>query len=184
MEPEHLREWSELRDKARSMLRSGLPQSCKDQRIVQVIEMPSFHPWTSWELYEQPRPRGPKSGVVVQAIWKADLDADKFRDPVTRLRHPRIVQPTITASVTAVAEDFLILTANELRELSLPICPGDCPLVLDGTGFEMTAGNCFAVVTYRWTESPPDSWLPLHRWATRWIAGLRSITSTSVVDDS
>src|SRR5215470_2231066 len=105
MDPEHFREWSELRDKAHSRLKNGFPQSWKDHRVLQVIEMPSFHPWTSWELYEQrPRPHAPKSAVVVQAIWQMDLDAEKFRDPVTRLRHPRIVSPTIAASTNAVSE--------------------------------------------------------------------------------
>jgi hypothetical protein len=89
------------------------------------------------------------------------------------------VQPTIATSENAVLEDFLMATANELRDLIVPVYSGAGPMVLDGTGFEMTVGNSFAVAAYHWTESPPDSWLVLDRWATQWIRKLRSMTSAN-----
>jgi hypothetical protein len=140
--------------------------------------MPSFQPWISWELYGQKRGNDTvDSAVLVEAVWRADIDADKFRDPVTRLRYPQVIEPTISVSVNNVGEDFLFQTVGELRELVVPVDPGPVPLLIDGTCFEMIAGNGFAVVTYHWPERPPDAWLALHDWASRWIARVRRPSS-------
>lgn len=164
---------SKLRSDAHSQLRTGFPQNWTDQRVVQILEMPSFHPWTSWTLYRK-RSKASSPGVLVEAVWRLDADSEKFRDPVTRLRYPPTIQPTISVDVRSVAEDLLLFTVGELRELVVPVNPGPAPLLLDGTTFEMTAGDNFAVVTYRWSSSPPDGWLPLHGWASRWIARIRN----------
>ena len=140
---------------------------------MQVIEMPSFLPWTSWELYKVHN-RELNSALLVEAVWLLDIDAEKFRDPMTRLRYPQVIQPTISVRVSSVAEELLLSTVSELGALVLPADPGPAPLVIDGTSYEIAAGEGFAFVRYHLTDSPPERWLPLHDWASRWIAGNRS----------
>ena len=123
---------------------------------MQLIAIPSFHPWTSWALYVSGRhDRSDCSSALVTAIWRLDIDVEKVRDPVIRLQYPRVLEPTIEVTVSEIENAFLESIVRGLRELVVPVHPGATPLSLDGTSYELTTGFGFAEATFRWHESSP-----------------------------
>ena len=140
---------------------------------MQIIAMPSFHPWTSWALYVDGRhDRDAFSSVLVTAIWRLDVDVEKFRDPVIRLQFPRVLDPTIDVTTSQTENAFLPSIVSEICELRVPVHPGATPISLDGTSYELTTGFGFAEATFRWHENSPASWQPLQNWVRHWIERL------------
>ena len=108
-------EMVELRNQATRRLRTGFPQEWRDQRLVQLIVMPSFHAWTSWELYQKRVGGiGDGSNALVIGVWRQDIDAEKLHDPVTRLRYPTVLEPTVEVSVRQVSNEVVQATLDDL----------------------------------------------------------------------
>ena len=147
-------EFHELRNNAAQKLRTGFPRGLGDERLLRLISMPSFHPWTTWELYNV---RGSES-ILVRGIWRADLDGEKLRDPVTRLRYPRILEPTLELSTRQISQEFAQSTLDDLSKMRLPAHPGSVLISLDGTSYELTTGSrLFGEATFCWHENSPTS---------------------------
>ena len=154
-----------LRDRAREALVRGFPPERRALCDLQLIVMPFFGNWESFELYGRP-------STLVKATWRQDLDAEKFRNPVERLRHARRLDPTIEIVSTDVAQELVSSTRDELSRLNIPAHPGPPGIVLDGTGYQLTIGGGTAVC--HWNDLAPGLWSPLQAWALRWIERVRS----------
>jgi len=130
---------------------------------MQLIEMHSFSSWTSWELYGSP------SRLVV-AKGRLDLDAEKFRDPVVRLRYPLVPEPTVEVSCIEISDDFIAATIAQLNSLNVPAHPGPTHAALDGTGYLLRIEGPQTNAEYQWRSTVTEAWEPLMDWASRWIA--------------
>ena len=161
-------EGAELTAKALGLLRAGFPLKPSHQRLIQLVEMPSFpvHASTSWELFEE--------AGLVRAVWRSDLDYLNLQDPVIRLRHRRFLQPTIEMTVADVDGTFAQATVKQLRGLSIPVFQKAEGIALDGTGYELTVGH-FPEGRYKWHGSLPESWDPLRQWAFAWMKVLQAL---------
>lgn len=122
--------------KRRSSFEKGFPQTAMDHRALQTFAMPSFNPWTSWELYSRNSRSQASPAILVTAMWRMDVDAAKFRDPITRLRFPHVLQPTVEVGVTGIEQSMVASIERELFDLKLSASPGVTPLSLDGTSYE------------------------------------------------
>lgn len=143
MEQEQAEEFDVLGRQAENLLRKGLPQAAMDHRALQIIAMPSFNPWTSWELYSRNSRGQASSAILVTATWRMDVDDAKFRDPITRLRFPHVLQPTVEVGVTGIEQSMVASIERELFDLKLSASPGVIPLSLDGTSYELAVGSGF-----------------------------------------
>jgi hypothetical protein len=155
-------EMCELRNNAARKLRSGFPQKSRDQRTLQLIAMPSFRPWASWELHKTRRVFEPNErSILVVESGRSDRDCEKLRDPVTRLKYPKMLQPALEVPARQISPEFAQSTLDDLRNMSLPVHPGSVPIALDGTSYELTTGfGLSGEATFSWHESAPVSWAP------------------------
>jgi hypothetical protein len=152
-------EWVNLREQDSEKLRTGCSPGYAAEQLVQLIVKPSFHPWVAWAVWKQKA-----AFTLVTTTWQLDIDNEKFRNPVERLRYPRLLEPTVDTTTTTVDASVVERIARELHEIRLPVYPVERTLALDGTSYELTTGLGMAAVTFRWHESTPASWQPLTDW--------------------
>src|SRR5688572_17760260 len=84
-------EFSELGRRAEQELRD-VPQSGSYSRLFTIWVRPSFQPSFRWSVYAPRRSANPMASYLV---WRSDVDAEKLRTPVERLKHPKELAPTI-----------------------------------------------------------------------------------------
>lgn len=183
MDREHHAEWQDLRARATDELRRGAAASLRrgqPQRLVQVLVLPSFAPSLTCEVFRVPvvsEPAESEALVAIRTSWDQPADLARFASPVERLRHPRVLQPTLLRREgTLAAADARALVAD-LANLQLPLEPGPASFGLDGTRYELTLGAGSAEVTVRWWERAPAKWAAAAELAARvvgWVeAALR-----------
>jgi len=168
MEPEHHEEWFKLQKRAGEILRNGFSDEPMDRLVLRVLVMPSFAPWSSWELYERESRQEFIGAFLTKRTWQMHNDLEKFRSPVNRLQHPQKLAPTITISTWEVDESFLVDVVEELCGLQVPVHPGASPLSVDGTSYELTTVLHSMTSEYRWHENAPQNWRTLQEWTLRW----------------
>jgi hypothetical protein len=171
MEREHRRQWLDLKVEAIQQLRADYPQpGCR--RELQVISRPSFLPWVSLALHPREKKEVAKKAMLVRATWRRDIDLEKFRDPVTRLKYPAVLSPTIQFATSEVDDSFAKSSLDFLGALRLPLYTRDESISLDGTMYEVALGSYLATTTFRFHEDCPPQWQELKDWVSRWIADL------------
>src|ERR1700761_5133193 len=94
MEPDHMTEFLTLSEKARSLLRD-VPERKGFFEVFSIWSYPSFVPSFRWTVYSPWLPNGDEKAIASHTVWQMNMDAEKFRNPVERLLHPRILEPTI-----------------------------------------------------------------------------------------
>jgi len=120
MEQQEREQLVDLRTRALNTLKKGFSPTGSDVRRLQLLEMPSFEAWTSFELYDhQVEPDSLSSSTLVLATWKTESDIEKFRDPGTRLRYPAVVEPTIEMLTRPLDSAITKKILAELNELNV-----------------------------------------------------------------
>jgi hypothetical protein len=109
MTPDLQREFQLLGEKAGQQLRD-VPESGSYRHVFSLWVTPSFAPTFRCTVYA-PLPRAKEKRPFASfTIWRSDLDSEKVRTPVDRLRHLKELVPTIeddTVWLTdADVEDF------------------------------------------------------------------------------
>ena len=161
MTPDLQREFQLLAAKAKERLKE-IPQSGSHRRVFSFWEMPSFTPHTCCTVYAPLRHANNVQPLASFTVWRNDLDLEKFRTPIERLKYSRDLQPSIE-------EDSVFLTNNEidvitqtLRAISIPIFIEPSRVVgCDGTSFEFQADFNFCDASLHWWEDQPQIWRPL-----------------------
>jgi len=162
MEQEQIREYGRLQEDITSKLR----------HVFQYLILPSFTPPVAWDVFRRPRQAHEDDYVLVRSSWRSDLDLEKLRTPVERLRYPYPLTPTIEVHQLNVSSSDLAHLASELAGLELAI--GSPPSVggVDGVGYEVaieqpphiaSAAKC----RLSWWHKPPTEWSALASWVLR-----------------
>jgi hypothetical protein len=150
---EHQQEWHSLEQQACGLLRDG-------DWYLRLAVLPSFTDPHILGLRGWPR----GSSQVIWRRWRRDVDAEKLRNPVERLRHPRRLVPTIEEKQSifdaARARDLV----DGVSKLSIPVIPQATSIGLDGTGYELLAKDGNHSINLRWREAAPREWLPIMKW--------------------
>lgn len=183
MEREHHAEWQELRARATDELRRGAAKSLRrgqPQRLVQVLVLPSFEPSLAYEVIcvpsvSAPTASVPEAFVAIRTSWDQPADLACFASPVERLRHPRVLRPTMQRREGTLAASEARALVADLANLQLPLAPGPAPSGLDGTRYELTLGAGSAQATVRWWERPPANWAAAAALAERVVAWVEAV---------
>lgn len=183
MEREHHAEWQELRARATDELRRGAGASLRrgqPQRLVQVLVLPSFAPAVACDVFRVPAvPASPASEpealMAIRTCWDLPADLARFASPVERLRHPRVLQPTMVRRQGTLAAAEARAIVAELDGLQLPLLPAPAAWGLDGTRHELTLGAGSAEATVRWWERPPANWSAAAALAERVVAWVEAV---------
>jgi hypothetical protein len=160
MTPDLQREFQSLRETAKQRLRD-IPESGSYRHVFSLWVKPSFAPAYRCTLYAPlPFARGERPFASF-TIWRSDLDAEKLRTPVERLRHPKDLAPTIE-------DDTLWLTAPDVedfegrfRGIAVPLYLGPATVAgCDGTSFEFRCDEILYGTSVHWWEDQPPEWRP------------------------
>ena len=174
MEYEQSAEFSSLADKIVAELRC---HAYIDERfgshVFQYLVLPSFTPPIAWDVFRRARRRYPDEFILVRTSWRSDLDQEKLRTPVERVRHPRRLTPTIELHLLPAESSVLEQLALRLSQLSLPIGASPGAFGIDGTTFEIAIEQpphyspLAAKCRLSWWEKPPTAWGALSEWLSR-----------------
>lgn len=178
-EPEQ--EFVNLRTEAYESLRRGFQEGPWDRRIFQLVVLPSFEASYSWELYERKTKRDPVEAIAVHAIWHTHKDLEKF-DPVTGLRYPRKLSPTITVGTSRIEPKIAQKIVETMSEIVVPIHPGVGGVYLDGKSYELTVGRGSDQARFAWHEEAPSHWESLRNWALKAVSDLEAASRTANPD--
>jgi hypothetical protein len=178
MQLEQQQELSRLTKEATDTL-DAAPESGSFTHVFSFWSLPSFGNHTRTTLYTPRKTNSDRQPFYTVTTWRRDIDAAKLRNPVERLKHPRVLTPTIEDSSTNIASDAVARIVTELGEISLPVLrPSECVLGLDGIGFRFSFSQGFYALDLSWWAVAPTCW----RDATKRIEDLVS-TLTDLKDE-
>src|SRR6266498_727348 len=109
MTPDLQREFQSLREKAMKELKN-IAATGSYCNVFSLFVLPSFSPSRRFTVYSPVRPEKGHRPFVAFSTWRSDLDAEKLRSPIERLRYPKDLSPTIE-------NDTLWLTDAEPGEI-------------------------------------------------------------------
>jgi hypothetical protein len=183
MTPDLQQEFKLLSEKARRQL-SEVTTGESYQHVFSIWTWPTFGPSVRWTVYSpRPQARG-KSAFASYTLWRSDLDLEKFRSPVERLRYPGDLAPTIR-------DESVWLTANDvegfvqfIRGISIPIFPENpSTFGLDGCRFEFRFAQMLFGGSSHWWENYPQEWRPFTEAIMKIIGDLNTQRTAKVQKD-
>ncbi len=162
MEDEQTAEWYDFQTKAsaevsrgRSFLRRGVP------RVFRFCESPSFEEMTGIEVYDLSLRCDESAYCGIITVWRRDLDREKFRTPVERLKHPRDLEPTIERQEVEIDARWFEGVLERLAKVSIPVRPREAPGGLDGTSYSLEIGDSLGGLELSWWCDGPEEWHPV-----------------------
>lgn len=142
MELEQQAEFGELRERALSRLRSGGSAEGDDtSQLLLVLVAPWFGLPVGWEIVRIGGDVGTERFAAICTQWRSDVDLEKFRSPVERLRHPRPLNPTVEACRRELAPEVGRIVAAGLCEPYTPTFARSEDVTLDGIEYELAFSN-------------------------------------------
>ena len=172
MESEQIREFGQLRDEVTARLRHHAYIDDQNARhVFQYLILPSFTPPISWDVFRRRRKGSSNEHMLLRTSWWSDVDGEKLRTPVERLRHPYPLVPTIEVHELSAPSADLERLAQQLAAVELAI--GASPEVggVDGVNYEVAIeqpSSCIgqsARCRLSWWCQPPAAWSGLRAWA-------------------
>jgi hypothetical protein len=174
VEQEQVREYGRLQDDTIAKLRHhAFVDGLDAHHAFQYLILPSFTPPISWDVFRRRRRDHEDDFVLVRSAWRSDLDLEKLRSPVERLRHPYPLIPSVEVHQLNAASGGLAQLAAELAELRLPIGAPSSVGGLDGVTYEVAIEQpphsiaLTAKCRLSWWHRPPVEWEGLVAWLLR-----------------
>jgi len=154
------REFQSLSDIARKQLRE-VPESGNYRHVFSIWVLPSFSPAFRCTIYSPLPIAEGKQPFADFSIWRSDLDSEKVRSPVERLRYPKDLTPTIESDVVWLTADEVIRMERTIQGISVPLYLGQGSIAgCDGTLFEFRYDEIFFGGSIHWWENFPAEWRP------------------------
>ncbi len=166
------REWEAFRSLALTAVRVGFrPESIHGQaneRLLQIVRLPSFDAVTGWEVFRvtDQDAKGSSRYIAAGVRWDQKRDVDMFYHPierltVLRLKYLRRLSPALTFTTRSLTEE----AAHGVESMIALLLSSPVPLLLsrkhlglDGTSYELGMGDHWAGVRFHWWEQAPPEW--------------------------
>jgi len=179
MTPDLQAEFRSLSEKARRELKN-VPASGSHRRVFSFWAFPSFTPALRCSIYS-PLPRKEVKAFAEFSIWRTDVDLEKLRSPVERLKHPRELEPTMHGEIVWLTGEEVAEMEQRIRGIPIPIFLAPPTWAgIDGTGFEFEYNEPFYGVAIHWWEDQPSEWRPFTQTITRIVGELDDRRKTNV----
>jgi hypothetical protein len=170
MTPDLVQEFQSLSEIAKQRLKD-VPESGSYQQLLSIWTRPSFSPSFRWTVYSPWRNAKGKQPFASYTIWRSDLDLEKLKSPVERVKYPKDLVPTIQDEVVWIPDDFIAKLQSRLCGIAIPFYLGSPKSVgVDGTSFEFQYDQLFYGGSVHWWENHPHEWQPFTN-AIKAIAG-------------
>lgn len=172
MTPDLQREFQSLSAKATQILKD-VPESGSYRHVFSFWTMPSFSASSRCTVYSPlPFAQG-KKPFASFTIWRSDLDLEKFKSPVERLKFPKHLAPTIQEDVVWLMNDEPEEIERRIVGVSIPLYLGQSSVAgCDGTRFEFRYDALFFGASLHWWENYPSEWRPFTEAVIRIATGL------------
>jgi len=160
MTPDLQREFQSLREKAMKELKN-IAATGSYCNVFSLFVLPSFSPSRRFTVYSPVRPEKGHRPFVAFSTWRSDLDAEKLRSPIERLRYPKDLSPTIENDTLWLTDAEPGEIEQRIRSIAIPLYLGPPSVVgCDGTRFEFQYDALFFGATIHWWEDRPQEWRP------------------------
>lgn len=160
MERENQIEWIRFQDTALEILRKIKHE--RGRRLLQLLVIPSFEIVNSYNIFRIISHNQPTSYLVKTVNWRYDLDLEKFRTPLERLKYPATLVPTLESKSSPITAETVEQILDQFRHISLPMWTDNKALGLDGTSYEIQLGDGFLLSRFHWWHEQPTEWQQLH----------------------
>ena len=158
MEKAHFQEFQQLCNSALEQL-ENVAASSSYECVFSFWTLPSFSDQSRATLYTPRRDKARLASFVEFAVWKRDVDAEKFRTPLDRLKHPKELKPTIETSTRELGHDLVSAVINDLKQVSLScLRPDESMLGTDGTRYRFKADQGYFGLDLSWWCDGPMQW--------------------------
>lgn len=160
VQSEQQQEFYRLTDEA-SVTLGAVPEAGVFTHIFSFWRLPAFRNHTRTTLYAPKRIGTDKKPFFTISTWMRGADLEKLRDPVERLRHPKVLTPTITESAITVSSEVVEEVVANLAQISLPaLRPNEGVIGLDGIQYRFCFSQGIYGLDLRWWADHPPSWHP------------------------
>jgi hypothetical protein len=174
LEQEQVREYGRLQDDIVAKLRPhAFVDDLNARHVFQYLILPSFTPPVAWDVFRRRRRGHEDDFVLVRSSWRSDVDLEKLRTPVERLRHPYPLVPTLEVHQLNAESGELAHLAAELAALRVPIGAAPSVVGIDGVTYEVAIEQpphhiaFSAKCRLSWWNEPPAAWEGLAAWVQR-----------------
>ena len=158
MEKDHVQEFQQLCHSALDQLES-VAASGSYECVFSFWTLPSFADQSRVTLYTPRRDKSRLTSYVEFSVWRREVDAEKFRTPLERLKHPKVLKPTIESSAREVSHDLISDVIHDLKQVSLPcLRPDELMLGTDGTRYRFKADQGYFGIDLSWWCDGPEQW--------------------------
>ena len=158
MQTQQQQELYKLTDAATQLIETA-PESGSFDHVFSYWRLPAFHDLQRTTLYSPKRPDSGKDSFVTITKWRRELDLDKLRDPVERLKHPKELEPTIEEASIVLEPDFVARVVGDLASVSLPsIRPDESIVGLDGIRYRFAFSSGYSSIDISWWCNHPKAW--------------------------
>jgi hypothetical protein len=160
MKPDLQQEFVALTQAARTRLKA-VPQLVGYERLFSFWEFPSFAPSSCWTVYAHCSFAHATTPFAEYTVWRSDIDLEKLRTPVERLKHPKDLRPTIESESVQLSDAALQAIEFAIRDVAVPFfVRGPSVVGLDGTRFEFQYSRTCLLASLEWRENHPEEWRP------------------------
>lgn len=125
--------------------------------LLQILVLPFWGTPCNFEIFNAET----AGHLVTQTIWYKDIDAENFKNPVERLRHPFPYLPTIEQKTVPLEAEFVQHTLQNLGRVTIPFWVEHTLIGLDGTTFEVAFTHRLIAARVQWWGNGPQEWQPL-----------------------
>jgi hypothetical protein len=165
-------EWSEFQKRAVDDVSEGYRSKApSDQRLVQVLIIPSLEAVSSTELFI----KQPGIFFVARKVWNREHDVEKYQTSSAAFRRLRYLAPTIETHITrlnqARAEGLLEL----FRALWIPVWIPDTRVQEGGTRYQVTLETTVTCVQFQWTTTSIQAWSALNQASERFVEMVKGL---------
>ena len=100
-----------------------------------------------------------KKPFAALSVWRSDLDLEKLRSPIERLKYPKDLLPTIQNDVIWLTDAEVQSIEQSIRGISIPLYLGQPAMAgCDGTRYEFRYSEMFFGASIHWWEDHPTEW--------------------------
>jgi hypothetical protein len=160
MTPDLQREFRSLSDRAKQQLKQ-VAESGSYRHVFSFWTMPSFTASSRCTVYEPLPYVKEKLPFAEFSIWRSDLDLEKLRTPIERLKHPKDLAPTIQNDYVDLAKGEVEQIEQRIRGISIPLYLQQPRVAgLDGTRYEFQYDQHSFCASIEWWQDVPMEWHP------------------------
>ena len=128
-------------------------------QVFSFWKLPSFGDQFRYTLYTPRRSASNLHPLLTTTTWQRNVDSEKLRDPVERLKHPRQLLPTILELSMVLGFEAVTDSIRVLEGIGIPsLRPSEQVIGLDGTQFRFAFSQGYYSLDVSWWADRPQSW--------------------------